>query len=170
MRLLRVGHSNSRVTYNKVYVVEDELYIRDDKGKKMQPCILKKSRTFDRADRYWKILPENKKYKEPIWLNPAEEHQPCPKQFRVEIEAPYIGIDLAKEETIMLTIENKILINGRDVEDITTDRLVQYIQDEEQNIENLGKLKVKSTAVEKLKDKHTNNISKIVKILDKREV
>lgn len=74
-----------------------------------------------------------------------------------------------KEDLPMLTIKHTVLIDGTEYTDYSAAELISMIQDEESSIAELEGINAESTAIKKLIDTHSSNITELVKLLDKLE-
>lgn len=75
----------------------------------------------------------------------------------------------ATGDSKMLQIKSTILINGDEADTISSEHIVDLIAAERARITYLKELQVSSKAINELKSKHADNISKLVDILDDRE-
>ncbi len=69
----------------------------------------------------------------------------------------------------MLTIKDTTLINNRPMQDISSNDLLDLITTEENRVLALTGILAPSKAIDKLKERHADNISKLVEILDTRD-
>ncbi len=77
--------------------------------------------------------------------------------------------NFTKEDIKMLTIKDTTLINNRPMQDISSNDLLDLITEEENRVLALTTILAPSKAIDKLKERHANNISKLVAILDTRD-
>lgn len=80
-----------------------------------------------------------------------------------------VGIKTESKENTMLKIEEAVLINGKNVRDLTTKQLIEHIVSEEAKIEQLTTINIQSEAISKIKAKHFDNVTRLVIVLDNRE-
>lgn len=179
----RVAISNHRVTQDKIYELNDDGKITDDKGESMKPCL-----TPQRGKVYWERVTQEEIRKitslsdvtdRPTWDNTKRGEAlgvtlslfdtRMHKEFTKYAET-YTNERLKlKEENKMLKIEDVTLIDGKRVEEVSNEVIMNLIVREEERIEDLEKIKTESKAISNLKAKHTDNITKLVSFLDARE-
>lgn len=165
MFVRRVATSNSRITQGEIYKVHfhnsgGKRYIIDDNGDQMRPS-------------------SNRKY----WIEETRERY----AERAVKETPnFIDFDeetkqTENKETVMkhVKIENVVLVNGVRADEMSEDQIIELISNEEVKVANLVEVKTKlslidkikgeSKAINKIMNRHVDNIIALVAILDLRD-
>jgi hypothetical protein len=90
-----------------------------------------------------------------------------------DVSVDYWQILENKEEKKMqmLKIETGVvLIDGVNAASKSTDLIIELIEQEKAKVDRLREIGVSSKAIDAIKERHTNNIVELVKIIDAREV
>jgi len=158
-------------TQGKVYKYTGR-YINNDIGGQSRPKI------GLIGDKYYWVECDKDGWYIPLPSSPAGRIDPFPPETTIvsqdkctrkhfhELNELY---NQTKEGETMVTIEKPTLINGQNADYQPIEAIIEMIKQEEDRIENLKSVKSKSKAIDKLKEKHEQNIKDLIEILDQRD-
>ena len=123
----------------------------------------------DRGDTMWAVVADNSLYWEPVSSRTLEVlgvgHQ-APNDMKYALSYFDLGwnsLKVRNEEKPMrkVTIETKVLINGRPLEQWNSDQVIDLITEEQSRLTRLDDTGLESPGIKTLRDRHRENISKL---------
>ena len=162
----RIGKSNERVTQGRRYLIFDSYVKLAVRVRKLRSIVDNNTQRMEpRLDNpnYW-IVVEKAGY--PVThLNPINY-----SNMLEAISLPILSkVTQTKKENTMLTITKPTLINGKNADSHTVDELLNFIEHEQARVDHLKNFKINSPAITKITEKHEENITALVGILETRK-